>query len=97
MQRLISSALIFLSVFLILTLSGCRDNPPVVEKCVFGKDDDGVYDWVCLNPEIEKEPRIEELDYGVNHICVSPEGYRIYEQWVTDKLKELEQCQSKSY
>lgn len=96
MQKLTNSALIFLSAFLILILSGCKDKPPVIERCIIGHDEDRST-CICLNPEIESEPRIEDIDYCENFISTSPDNYRIIETWVVDKLKELEQCQSKHY
>lgn len=86
----------FLSVLVILiTLSACKDKPPVIERCIIGESE-GVHNCICLNPEIEDEPRVEDINYCLNFISTSPENYEIMEKWVTEKLKELEQCQSKN-
>lgn len=91
-----NSARHFLSAFLILIiLSACKEKPPVIERCIIGEDE-GVANCICLNPEIETEPRVEDISYCTNFISTSPDNYKIMETWVTDKLKELEQCQSKN-
>lgn len=86
----------YLSVLVTLTiLSACKEKPPVIERCIIGNDDD-VPNCICYNPDEDRDARTESIEYCTNFIATSPDNYRIMETWVTEKLKELEQCQSKA-
>lgn len=62
-------------------------KPPVVDHCIIG-----TATCICFNPNLDDEPRVEDIDFCENYHAVSNDDYYALSNWVNKKLEALDNC-----